>query len=33
MVGGVTLDIGALIAIDRGDRRLQALVEEAAVHR
>lgn len=26
---GVTLDTGALIAIDRGDRRLQALLDEA----
>lgn len=25
---GVTLDTGALIAIDRGDRRLQALIDE-----
>jgi predicted nucleic acid-binding protein len=29
-VAGVTLDTGALIAIERGDRRLQALLEEAA---
>jgi hypothetical protein len=28
-VPGVTLDTGALIAIDRGDRRLQALLDEA----
>jgi predicted nucleic acid-binding protein len=28
-VTGVTLDTGALIAIERGDRRLQALLEEA----
>lgn len=27
---GVTLDTGALIAIERGDRRLQALLDEAA---
>jgi len=27
---GVTLDTGALIAIERGDRRLQALIDEAA---
>ncbi len=26
---GVTLDTGALIAIERGDRRLQALLDEA----
>jgi predicted nucleic acid-binding protein len=26
---GVTLDAGALIAIERGDRRLQALLDEA----
>ena len=31
-MAGVTLDTGALIAIDRGDRRLQALLEEAAAH-
>jgi predicted nucleic acid-binding protein len=29
-VAGVTLDAGALIAIDRGDPRLQALLDEAA---
>jgi predicted nucleic acid-binding protein len=29
-VTGVTLDTGALIAIERGDRRLQALLVEAA---
>lgn len=28
-MAGVTLDIGALIAIERGDRRLQALLGEA----
>lgn len=28
---GVTLDSGALIAIERGDRRAQALLDEAAV--
>ena len=27
---GVTLDTGALIAIERGDRRLQALLDEAS---
>lgn len=27
---GVTFDTGALIAIERGDRRLQALIDEAA---
>lgn len=27
---GVTLDTGALIAIERGDRRMQALLDEAA---
>ena len=27
---GATLDTGALIAIDRGDRRLQALLDEAS---
>jgi predicted nucleic acid-binding protein len=27
---GATLDTGALIAIERGDRRLQALLDEAA---
>jgi predicted nucleic acid-binding protein len=30
-VTGVTLDTGALIAIERGDRRLQALLDEAAI--
>jgi hypothetical protein len=30
-VAGVTLDTGASIAIDRGDRRLQALLDEAHV--
>lgn len=29
-MSGVTLDAGALIAIERGDRRLQALLDEAA---
>ena len=29
-VAGVTLDTGALIAIERGDPRLQALLDEAA---
>jgi predicted nucleic acid-binding protein len=29
-MAGVTLDTGALIAIERGDRRLQALLDEAA---
>lgn len=29
---GITLDTGALIAIDRGDRRLQALLAEAAAN-
>jgi predicted nucleic acid-binding protein len=29
-VAGATLDTGALIAIERGDRRLQALLDEAA---
>ncbi len=28
-MAGVTLDTGALIAIERGDRRLQALLDEA----
>lgn len=28
---GATLDTGALIAIERGDRRLQALLGEATV--
>ncbi|MGI8439652.1 MAG: PIN domain-containing protein [Thermoleophilaceae bacterium] len=28
---GATLDTGALIAIERGDRRLQALLDEATV--
>ncbi len=28
-MAGVTLDAGALIAIERGDRRLQALLDEA----
>lgn len=27
---GVTLDTGALIAVERGDRRLQALIDEAS---
>ena len=30
-MAGVTLDTGALIAIERGDPRLQALLDEAAV--
>lgn len=29
-MAGVTLDTGALIAIERGDQRLQALIDEAA---
>jgi predicted nucleic acid-binding protein len=29
-VSGVTLDTGALIAIERGERRMQALIEEAS---
>ncbi len=29
-MAGITLDTGALIAIERGDRRLQALLDEAA---
>jgi hypothetical protein len=29
-VAGVTLDTGALIAIERGDPRLHALLDEAA---
>jgi predicted nucleic acid-binding protein len=28
-VPGITLDTGALIAVERGDRRLQALLDEA----
>lgn len=32
-MAGLTLDTGALIAIDRGDRRLQALLDEAAAAR
>ena len=31
LVAGVTLDTGALIAIERGDRRLQAIIDEAAI--
>jgi predicted nucleic acid-binding protein len=31
-VAGITLDTGALIAIERGSRRLQALLDEAAAH-
>ncbi|MDQ4089714.1 MAG: PIN domain-containing protein [Actinomycetota bacterium] len=30
-MAGVTLDTGALIAIERGSRRMQALLDEAAV--
>lgn len=30
-MSGATLDTGALIAIDRGDRRMQALLDESAV--
>ncbi len=31
-VAGITLDTGALIAIDRGDPRLQALLDEAVTN-
>jgi predicted nucleic acid-binding protein len=31
-VAGITLDTGALIAIERGDPRLQALLDEAATN-
>lgn len=30
-MGGVTLDTGALVAFERADRRMQALVDEAAL--